>query len=97
MTIESRGEKQGICPRKVAKVRVERVVISPLSDIPSVTYEIPEGADVSCDPNCPGAQRVRRMLGPIPLPVTKKVCPMPEEGPAPVDPSDGHNISMSGQ
>lgn len=93
MNIEAGVEKVRICPAKKAKAEVPVTTYNPLSEYPSVVYEVPEGADVECDPNCPGAELVRRKLGPIPLPIFKDVCPMPEEAPAP-DPSDGRNLAV---
>jgi hypothetical protein len=82
MSIEKGVEAIRTCPRKEAEARVPQVVYSvPPSEFPSVTYVVPEGADVECDPKCPGAELVRRKLGPIPLPVFKEVCPMEGAGP----------------
>lgn len=89
------GEKR-ICPRKVARNQVTHVTMEPTRRVQLAYSRLKEGADVECDPNCPGAKLERRMLGPIPLPIQTEVCPMPEEEVGP-DPSDAHSLSVLGQ
>lgn len=93
MQAENSGEQVRICPWKVAQARVQRVVYSPLSEVPAMSYEIPEGADIACEADCPGAQKERRHLGPIPLPIQKEICPLTEV----IDDAGAHNTSILGE
>lgn len=39
-------------------------------------YRPKSDSDLACPEDCPGTQITQRKLGPIPLPVSKEVCPM---------------------
>ncbi len=90
MNAENSGEQMRICPWKVAKAQKPLVIENPLAEYPSMRMVVPEGADIACESDCPGARKERRHLGPIPLPIQKEICPLNEV----IDDAGAHNASI---